>query len=191
MTIDEARTLLSQYADGLLEAQPAHEMEKLLAETPVLQAELKQIKEENALLEEALAPLRSSQSARRRVSDAMVNMHRQATTMAESLPELGWRIFRLAFCFLSLVGATLMVNFRPPTPEELSANSLFLMLTIAVFVLGQVFLMWGSLLAQVESRLKSALKEYTPRPTALEVLLIQVFGMGMVLGAFGMYWGMG
>jgi hypothetical protein len=182
--------MLSQYADGLLEPTPARELEGLLAETPALQAELKQIKDENALLEEALAPLRSSQSARMRVSDAMVNVHRQATTMAESLPERGWRIFRLAFCFASLVGATLLVQFRPPSMETLSENGVYLVLTASVFCLGNVFLLWGGALAQMEARMTSMLKEYTPKPSALEVLMVQVFGAATMLGAIAMYWWM-
>ena len=190
MTIDEARTLLSQYADGLLEPKPAHELEVLLAETPGLQAELKQIKDENALLEEALAPLRSSQSGRMRVSEAMVNVHRQATNMAESLPERGWRIFRLAFCFMALVGSSLLVYFRPPSLETLSENSIYLLLTASVFCLGMVFLLWGGALAQLEARMTSVMKEYTPKPTALEVLMVQVFGATTILGAMGMYWWM-
>ncbi len=99
MTIDEARTLLSQYADGLLAHEPARELEGVLARTPVLQDELKQIKEENALLEEALAPLRSSQSARMRLSDAMLEVHRQATNMAESLPNTAGAFYSAEFQF--------------------------------------------------------------------------------------------
>src|SRR6266550_4460300 len=98
MTIDEARTLLSPYVDGVLDAGPARELETVLAASPDLQNEFKQLKEENALLKEALAPLRPSKSSRMRLSDAMLDVHRKASDVAEALPERGWRIFRLFFC---------------------------------------------------------------------------------------------
>lgn len=190
MTPEEARTLLTQYADGQLEPTPARELEIVLDETPALRDELKQIKEENALLEEALAPLRASKSARMRLTDAMVNVRQQAKHVAESLPERGWRIFRLCFCFGSLVAATLMVEFRPPSPEVLAANGMLILATVSVFALGNIFLLMGNSLAQAESRLTSVMEEQRRRPSALGVLMVQVFGAATVLAALGVYWWM-
>ena len=190
MTIDEARSLLPQYADGLLETEPARELEGLLAETPDLQSELKQLKEENALLEEALAPLRSSRSGRMRLSEAMVEVHRQATNVAESLPERGWRIFRLSYCFLALVGATLLVQFHPPSPEALALNGTFILADVCVYIIGLLFLVCGGAMASAEARLTSSFSIQKMRPSALGVLLVQVFGAVTILGAFGMYWWM-
>lgn len=190
MTIDEARSLLSQYADGLLENEPARELEGLLADAPDLQAELKQLKEENELLEEALAPLRSSRSGRMRLSEAMGEVHRQATNVAESLPERGWRIFRLCYCFLALVGATLLVQYYPPSPEALALNGTFILADVGVYIIGLLFLVCGGAMASAEARLTSALSIQRAKPSALGVLLVQVFGAVIILGAFGMYWWM-
>ncbi|MEI6235881.1 MAG: hypothetical protein WCT04_22730 [Planctomycetota bacterium] len=187
MTIDEARPLLTQYADGLLEPQQAAEVERVLAESPDLQAELKQLKEENELLEEALAPLRSSQSARMKLSDAMVNVHRQAQTMAESLPERGWRIFRLAFCFAALVGATVLVQFNPPNPDTIGQNGIYLLVIASMFGIGMIFLLWGGILAKVESKITSVGQRVLNKPSALGILLVQVFGAVVILGALALY----
>ncbi len=193
MSIDEARELLSQYADGLLAPEPARELEGMLAETPVLQAELKQLKEENALLEEALAPLRSSQSARMRLSDAMLEVHRQATSVAESMPERGWRIFRLVYCLLALIGATLLIQYRPPVDKngDFNHNGIFFLVVVIVFLIGLVCLVCGGLLANLEAGFTSMLSPVRRKPTALEVLMVQVFGAGAILAAFGMYWWIG
>lgn len=190
MTIDEARALLSQYADGLLEPEPARQMETLLAETPDLRAELTQLKEENALLEEALAPLRSSKSSRMRLSDAMMEVHRKATNVAESLPERGWRIFRLSYCLLALVVASLLVQFYPPTPEALALRGTFILATVGVFIIGLLFLLGGGVMAKAEARFTSAMSVQQNKPSALGVLLVQVFGAVTILGSFAMYWWM-
>ncbi|HLX64309.1 MAG TPA: hypothetical protein VKX17_23755 [Planctomycetota bacterium] len=190
MTTDEARSLLTQYADGLLDDAPARELEGVLEKSPDLQAELKQIRDENALLEEALAPLRASKSARMRLSDAMFEVHRQATQMAESLPETGWRIFRLAFCFLTLVGATLLAAYYPPPAEVYVTKGMLLLSVVCVYVIGLTFVLVGATFARIETRLKSALTDRKKKPSALEVLLVQMFGMAAVISSFVMYWWM-
>lgn len=83
MTVEEARSLLSYYADGLLEPEKAQELEALLAKQPELEAEYRTIKEENALLSEALKPLRPSQSTRIRLTDAMVEIHERSAQEAD------------------------------------------------------------------------------------------------------------
>src|SRR4051812_41845366 len=96
MTEDEARQLLPMYVDGLLKPDQAREVEAAISTAPKLQAEFKTLKAEanevNALLNEALAPLRPSRSARMRVTDAMVDVHRRAEHVANTMPEKGWRI---------------------------------------------------------------------------------------------------
>jgi hypothetical protein len=43
-------------------------------------------------------------------------------------------------------------------------------------------------MAKLESRMKGALSQRKYMPSALEVLVLQMFGMAGVLGAFGIYW---
>src|SRR4051794_16686500 len=124
MTLEEDRTPLTQYSDGLLPDEPPPEPAGVVEKKPSLPAGLKELKEENAMIEEALAPLRSSKSARIRLSDAMLEVHRKATNVAEALPERGWRIFRLSFCFFALVGATLLAAFYPLPPDSYVNNGM-------------------------------------------------------------------
>ena len=188
MTIEEARTLLTQYVDGLLPDEPARELEGVLEKTPSLQAELKQLKEENAMIEEALSPLRSSKSARMRISDAMLEVHRKATNVAEALPERGWRIFRLCFCFVSLLCATLLAAFYPLPPDSYVNNGMLLLAMVCVYFIGLFFVLCGHAMATLETRLKNFMSQRKLKPSALEVLMVQMFGAAAVLGAFGMYW---
>jgi anti-sigma factor RsiW len=187
MTLDEARKLLPQYADGVLEPEPARALEDLLERTPVLRDELQQIRDENALLEEALKPLRASKSGRLRISEAMAEVHRQATHVAESLPPAGWRIFRLSFCLVTLFAATLLVYLRPPTPEALTASGVFLLVAACVFGIGLAFVLGGHWMAQAEARMLGTFSRRDAKASALEVLVLQVFGAMAVLGSLGMY----
>lgn len=82
MTIEEARKLLTLYADGLLDPAQVHELEEVLARTPELQTEYRIIKDENTLIAEALAPLRPTQSTRMRLSEAMQDVHRDSEELA-------------------------------------------------------------------------------------------------------------
>ena len=58
MDNEEARNLLARYADGTLTEQEAEAVKLLLAQDPKMEEELNNIREENALLTEALAPLK-------------------------------------------------------------------------------------------------------------------------------------
>jgi anti-sigma factor RsiW len=106
MTVEEARSLLSYYADGLLEPEKAQELEALLAKAPELEAEYRTLKEENSLLSEALKPLRPSQSTRIRLSDAMVEIHERAAQEADH--ELAERKRRITHITLLLIVLALM-----------------------------------------------------------------------------------
>lgn len=187
MTVDEAKGLLNQYADGVLETEPARELEGLLAQTPALQKELSQIKEENLMLEQALAPLRPSKSARMRLSDAMIDVHRRAKSMAESVPERGSRIFRLAFSLLALSCATLLAQYRPPVDILFNGGGVMLTITMTMFFVGLAFVLLGGSFARTEARLKAALRQEEVQVSALGVLMLQVFGVLSVLTAFAMY----
>jgi len=187
MTVEEAKGLLSQYADGVLEAEPAREIEGLLAQTPDLQKELTQIKEENWALEQALAPLRPSKSARMRLTDAMIDVHRRAKHMAEALPERGSRIFRLFFSLMALGGATLLAQYRPPDAILLNGRGMLLMIVVMLFTIGLAFVLLGGSLARTEARLKAAMRGEQPEVSALGILILHVFGVLSVLCAFGMY----
>jgi anti-sigma factor RsiW len=128
MTVDEARALLAPLADGLLEPEMAREVEAIMQKAPELQQEFRVIKEENAMLTEALAPLKPSQSTRVRVSDAMQEAYKRAEEADKLLAEQKKRIARL----LVLVVVVLLVGIgiaavlyktrpasrpkKPPTP---------------------------------------------------------------------------
>src|SRR5258706_10779219 len=119
MTEDEARELLPMYVDGLLKPDDAREVEAVMANAPTLQSEFRRLKDENAevkaLLNEALAPLRPSRSARMRLADAMVDVHRRAEHVANTLPEKGWRIFRYCFALVALLAALAAQRWFPRT----------------------------------------------------------------------------
>src|SRR4051812_30626985 len=121
MTEDEARDLLPMYVDGLLRPEQAREVEAVLAKAPALQTEYKRLKEENLevqnMLNEALAPLRPSRSARMRLSDAMLDVHRRAEHVANTMPERGWRIFRFGLLVVTLLAAAVALKWFPRAPK--------------------------------------------------------------------------
>ena len=187
MTVEEAKNLLSEYADGVLDAGHARELEGLLEKTPSLQNELQQLKDENRLLEEALAPLKPSKSARMRLTDKMIEVHRQATRVAEALPERGSRIFRLVFSFFALGGAVLLAQYRPPENIAPSGGMLLLLIVILLFFVGLSFVLFGLVLARTEAKFMALLSGRKAPLSALGVLTLQVFGVLAVLAAFAMY----
>lgn len=187
MTVEDAKNLLSEYADGVLAAGPARELEGLLEKTPSLQNELRQLKDENRLLEEALAPLKPSNSARMRLTDKMIEVHRQATRVAEALPERGSRIFRLVFSFFALGGAVLLAQYHPPESIAPTGGTLMLLIVMLLFAVGLIFVLFGLTLARAEAKFKSLLSRQKGTPSALGVLTVQVFGVLAVLAAFAMY----
>ena len=158
-----------------------------------MKEELKTFKEDDtdftdALLTEALAPLRPSVSARMRVSDAMLEVHRRAEKVANTLPEYGWRIFRLGFAFAALLGATVLMYFYPRV--ILNTDEVYLMsyATSGVFIAGLCFLLFGRYLARIEALLFSVLSQRDLEPSRLEILTLEVFGIFCVLASSLMYW---
>jgi len=202
MTEDEARKLLPQYADGLLKPEQARELEEVLAQSPALQSELVEIEEKSIpleplnkgeslelseeLLTEALAPLRPSRSARIRLSDAMQDVHRHAEYVANTLPERGWKIFRLSFGLVSTLIALVLWLMYPRTSRSQDAHVVYI-LNFGVFAIGILFLMLGSLLARAEALVIGAISQKDVKPTRLEVLMLEVFGIVSVLSAGILY----
>ncbi|MCY3023307.1 MAG: hypothetical protein NTW87_30380 [Planctomycetota bacterium] len=191
MTDEQARKLLGPYADGLLGIQEAREVEATVAASPQLQAELKKIQEENALLTEALAPLRPTRSARMRVSEAMQQaaeeMHRRAQQMADSLPERGWRVFRLSFAMAAAIVGVLLAYFHPARQVTDQETYLLYYATLGCFAVGVIFLLAGSVLARLEARLVSLVSKEEAEPTRLEILMLEVFGILSILTAGILY----
>ncbi|HYG73857.1 MAG TPA: hypothetical protein VEK08_02400 [Planctomycetota bacterium] len=191
MTEDEARVLLPMYADGILPPDEAKQVEAVVAQSPDLQAEVRKLKEENAevhaLLQEALAPLRPSRSARMRLSDAMLEVHRRAEHIADTMPERGWRIFRYAFALLALIAALLTLLYAPPQDPTKPETSWLFIVTVGVFMIGITFLLCGNILADLEARLLSALYSRDVEPTRLEVLTLEVFGIVSIVASSAFY----
>ena len=131
MTVEEARALLAPYADGLLDQAMAQEVEAVMARVPELQDEFRTIKEENALLAEALAPLRPTQSTRMRVSEVMLDTYKHAEESDKALLDQKSRIIKvvmlvlvLGMCFI--LGAALLytgVKNRQPKPKPEPAKT--------------------------------------------------------------------
>jgi hypothetical protein len=202
MTEDEARKLLPQYADGLLKPEQARELEEVLAQSPALQSELVEIEEKSIpleplskgdnlglseeLLTEALAPLRPSRSARIRLSDAMQDVHRHAEYVANTMPERGWRIFRLGFGLVATAIALLLWIMFPRTTRN-EDGQIFYLLNFGVFMIGILFLLLGRLLAKAEALVIGAISQKEVKPTRLEVLMLEVFGIVSVLSAGVLY----
>ena len=190
MTEDEARDLLPLYVDGLLKPDQAREIEAAIATAPKLQSEYKRLKEENAevnaLLNEALAPLRPSRSARMRLTDAMVDVHRRVEHVANTMPERGWRIFRYVFGLFSLLSA-LIVVYRFPRTGVVRDDSIPHYITLGVFMIGIIFLMCGRMLAELEARLIGKISSRDIEPTRLEILTLEVFGILSILASGALY----
>ncbi|MFH0938485.1 MAG: hypothetical protein V1899_04285 [Planctomycetota bacterium] len=128
MTVDEARALLAPYAEGMLNSTQALELEALLSRQPELQAEFKNIKEENELLSQALSPLLSSQSTRMRVSENMANVYAETAREADkALIKKTQRINRwlmliIIFGFLTIIVLAMLWNWvsrnKPTKPRQ-------------------------------------------------------------------------
>ncbi|MGD0092335.1 MAG: hypothetical protein ABSE73_20660 [Planctomycetota bacterium] len=191
MTEEEARKLLKLHVDGLLRPDKARQVETVLAASPNLQAEFRKLKEENELLAEALAPLRPTRSARMRVVEAMQlaagDVHRRVQHVADTLPERGWRIFRLGFASGAVLSAALLGHFHPPPlllPDE---ARLAYYVSLGLFAIGIILLVAGKPLAQLEARLVSMVSQRTLDPTRLETLMLEVFGILSILAAGILY----
>src|SRR5689334_3390332 len=187
MNVDEARNLLPMYADGLLDSGTAQELETVLSSTPDLQAEYQKLKEENALIAEALAPLHPSHSARIKLSEAM---REAAEHVASTIPARGWRIFRYIFTFVALLFFLVLVNFVPingqPNPDVTVNDRLYKLLypaTLMAFVLGLGCILGAQAMYNVEAWIMvNVFRRHIERST-LRVLLFEVFGMICVVAA--------
>ncbi|HEY3321271.1 MAG TPA: hypothetical protein VGP72_12445 [Planctomycetota bacterium] len=190
MTETEARELLPMYADGLLEDGEAKAVEAVVAQAPDLQDELARLRRENeelsALMNENLAALRPTRSARMRISEAMLDVHRRAEEAADSLPERGWRIFRWAFSLTSLVLGLLAVWLFPRKYAADESVVLFY-IEVVFFLIGNVFVLAGPLLAEFESKLVGVVSKDEVEPSGLEKLTLVIFGVVSVLVASGLF----
>lgn len=191
MTEEEANKLLRLHVDGLLGPDKAREVDAVLAASPKLQAEFRRLKEDNELLTEALAPLRPSRSARLRVVEAMqlaaTDVHRRAQYVADTLPERGWRIFRLCFACVALLVAAMLGHvhhLQPFLPGEIRIGYY---VALGLFAIGIILLVAGGLLAQLEARFLSLLSRRDVEPSRLEVLTLEVFGIASLLTAGLLY----
>jgi anti-sigma-K factor RskA len=124
MTVDEARKLLAPYADGLLEPEMAQEVEAVMARVPELQNEFNTLREENALITEALAPLRPSQSTRVRVSELMQDACQRSAEEDKALADSKWRIMKITIVVIVLgmcliLGAALLFKFFQEHPPKI------------------------------------------------------------------------
>jgi hypothetical protein len=191
MTEDEARDLLPMYVDGLLRPEQAREVEAVLAKAPALQTEYKRLKEENLevqnMLNEALAPLRPSRSARMRLSDAMLDVHRRAEHVANTMPERGWRIFRFGLLVVTLLAAVVALKWFPRAPKLNDEGNMLNYITIGLFINGIIFLLSGRFLADLESRLMNRISKRYTEPSRLEILTLEVFGILSILASAALY----
>lgn len=191
MTEDEARQLLPMYVDGLLKPEQAREIETVLAKAPMLQSECKRLRAEaaevNALLNEALAPLRPSRSARMKLTDAMVDVHRRAEHVANTLPERGWRIFRYSFTVAALLAALAIHKIFPRTAMLRDEGIVLAYVTLGVFMIGIIFLLCGRVLGELEARLIGMISSRDIEPTRLEILTLEVFGILSIIASGALY----
>ena len=176
------------YADGLLDSSTALEVETVLATAPDLQAEYQKLKEENALISEALAPLHPSLSQRIKLSEAM--LREAAEHVANTIPARGWRIFRYIFTFVALMFFLVLVNFFPlssaqPINLEMHDRLYELMYpaTLLSFLLGLSFILFAQPLSNVEMWIMVNIFRRHVEKTVLRVLLYEVFGMILVVAA--------
>lgn len=186
MNSDEVRLLLPLYADGLLDDQEAQKVEKALAETPELQAELAKLREENALISEALAPLNPSRSSRMRLSEAMQRVQQQAERVANTIPRRDWRIFRICFAIFVTAGFIYVWNTYPIRPTELNGEEttrLTYPLVLGPFVLGVIFLVGAEVLAYGETWLAAKLLDKHIERSRLQVFMLEAFGITGILGS--------
>jgi hypothetical protein len=186
MNTDEIRLLLPLYADGLLSPEEASKVEAALAGEPELQQELSKLREENALITEALAPLNPSRSSRMKLSEAMQHIHRQAEHVANQLPRRDWRIFRIAFALLSIVGFAVLWHQFPLPAHEINGEDnsrLTYPLVLAPFVLGVAFLIGAEILAHAETWFMAKLLDKRVERSRLEVTMLEIFGLTGILAS--------
>jgi hypothetical protein len=188
MNVDEARNLLPMYADGLLDSGTAQEVETVLAAAPDLQAEYQKLKEENALISEALAPLHPSKSTRIKLSEAM---QEAAEHVAHTIPARGWRIFRYIFAFVAVVFFMALVTFVPldrPRPMENSEihdtlYPIFYPVSLGAFLMGLAFILCAPFFTNIQIWIMTRIFRRHAEKTTLRLLLFEVFGMVCVVAA--------
>jgi len=207
MTEDETKPLLKSYADGTLPVERMKEVDAVLESSLTLREELKSLRAEakpahdeggittetlldDALISEALAPLHPSRSARIRLTEAMMNLHRQAEHAAKTLPEDKWRIIRLCFVFVTLLIATLLVYYypRPITGGGADEKTLIAWADTGIFIMGLAFVLSGRVLVKLETLLVGMFSRREVKPTALEILTLEVFGMFCLIISGVIYW---
>jgi hypothetical protein len=213
MTETEAQKLLTMYADGLLEEAECKEIEAVIRNSPKLQIELSRLQAlrksglhhpvsgrhstatptgtglSDDMLMEALAPLRPSRSSRMKVADAMRAVHAQAQYVANTMPETKWRMARLLFCLAAACVAVWIAWMNLSRPSSSEAASIFFSYASGViFTVGILLTLAGRPLASIEARILSAFSKRDLNPSRLEVLVVEIFGVCLVLGSALIYW---
>lgn len=213
MTETEAQKLLTMYADGLLEEAECKEIEDVIRNSPRLQVELSRLQAlrksgtyrpvsgrqsattptgtglSDDMLMEALAPLRPSRSSRMKVADAMRAVHAQAQYVANTMPEGKWRMVRLLFCLAAASAAVWIAwaNLSRPSSSE-ATSVVFSYASGIIFTLGILLTMAGLPLAHIEARILGVFSKRDMNPSRLEVLVVEIFGICLVLVSGLMYW---
>ncbi len=189
MTEKEAFELLPQYTDGLLDDERSRAVAALVDGSPKLQMEVARLKRESAevgeLLSEALSPLKPSRSARMRISDAMLEVHRRAENVANNMPARGWTFFRWVFTAVSVVIAGVAASVQ--RPAALDESVLLFYIGWVLYVVGVLLVLFGHSLADLEARFLGMVTREEPTPTRLEILMLEVFGVCCVIAAAAVF----
>jgi hypothetical protein len=188
----EVQALLSAYADGRLDPTLARTLDGHILRCPDCTRELHALQMEEKLLVEALTDLRPSDSRRGRVAQMCDDVHEKATEMANSLPERGWKVFRVCLSFVAVTlfvvlwlgrGSFLALHYGPATETFIQSASPLFWVNAGTFALALILVLEGRVLARFECYLSSRLGgESVKQPSRLEIVLLEMCGvLGLVL----------
>lgn len=175
----QVRENLTSYQEGVLAPERARQIDAHLARCAECRSEMKALRAEDDLLNEALSDLRPSESMRFSVSRMCSGMHKRVETIAEAIPERGWLIFRWSLGVgLFNVFALLLILWPRVTPERGSVN---VWINVGVFAVSLFLLLGVRMLASMERWFGARLGHLAPlSPMRLEVVALETLG---VLGA--------
>src|SRR5205814_4990988 len=116
----------------------------------------------------------------------MVDVHRRAEHVANTMPERGWRIFRHCFALVALLAALIVQRYFPRSSVG-DEGTIFFYITIGIYLIGLTFLLFGHVLAEVEGKLIALISKREIEPTPLEILTLQVFGILSIVASAILY----